>query len=40
MCDGVFIFFVSYLHKMGDEGDQLMEKILPTLSDFCVYVQQ
>ncbi|CAI8041284.1 Condensin complex subunit 3 [Geodia barretti] len=29
-----------YLHKMGDEGDQLMEKVLPTLSDFCVYVQQ
>ena len=25
---------------MGDEGSEHMEKILPTLSDFCVYVQE
>ena len=29
-----------YLHNMGDKGSELMEKILPTLSNFCIYVQE
>ena len=31
---------VRYLHKMGGEGDEHMEKLLPTLSDFCIYIHQ
>ena len=30
---------VRYLHNMGDEGDEHLDKVVPTVSEFCEYVQ-
>lgn len=30
---------VRYLHSMGDKGDEYMDKVVPTVSDLCEYVQ-
>lgn len=30
----------KYLHGMGNEGDEFMEKVLPTCVDYCSYVKR
>ena len=36
----VCVCMCRYLHGMGVEGDEHMEKIVPTVSEFCEYVQR
>ena len=30
----------KYIHDMGNDGDEYMEKVLPTCVDYCAYVQR
>ena len=30
---------VRYLHSMGDKGDEYIDKVVPTVSELCEYVQ-
>ena len=30
----------KYFHGMGNDGDEFMEKVLPTCVDYCSYVQR
>lgn len=41
-CEEVFYWssLCHYLHGKGQEGEEGLEKIVPTLSEFCGYIQR
>ena len=41
-CEEVFFWscLCRYLHRKGREGEEGLEKLLPTLSEFCSYIRR